>query len=505
MANLAGKQPAPIAVNGSTAETKAALKKKRREKKAAKQATVEQALTHGKKNSGMKKKQLRKNFYLMCLLDCLTYGPVRFPDKYAHKTSCFIQKFSADIPICKGGDTPGKFYLRIAPTLYNHVTWEIDPSPSTTKVYTANTRYPAQGDIGAGQVPQKLEATFGNLVYPPHFTLSTDSKIKIPLLGDGKIVLPSPQTASTVVNVGILNDWFDNNLVAANWQLVDDVGTPYTPVGGVATCTNLNTKYVVIQIKSPSAPAFLKDFSATVSVAQPATTANVGATIREANNVTDYDELVSTSSGTPLVEKYRIVAMQALVTYMGNDFQNGGRIAGTLIRGGTDPDDANLVDVATISSSNDAVDLPVRTGMYAVWTPSEERDMAWRDPTEGDDDFELPTLVIAGTTELQVAGGVATGEYPIIRLQVGMCVEATTHRTLLPIEYSPIDPYQIQAAQQALQGFPMITENPLHVADIKNAFKKVASVGHEIYNKISPMIPIAMNVAKALGPLMALL
>jgi uncharacterized protein (DUF1330 family) len=322
---------------------------------------------------------------------------------------------------------------------------------------------------------------------------NTDATQKLQT-NSGQISVPVNTTGDILITCQQLTTWEGVDLSQVSWQVVDDLGAQFTAVAGVATVTNHSAKWLKFRVKNTTATeCYLKDFS--MLLAMPfSTTPTEGETIRVSEDVPDYAVLSHQDvSDEPLIEEYRVVGMTALVTFMGNALNSDGQIAGTRMEGGDDPDDVGLVDFSSIASAQGARDFPLKKGMYLIWKPSDEQDMAWRNPDDDDAMYKLPSLIFAGTSN--------TTTPPRIRLKVVMAIEATTNRMVFPTTWSRIDRYELESARLALQGAQLINENPLHWEDVKRVLMSVYNKGNKFYTAIKPALPYVQKAAEVLGPL----
>ena len=135
---------------------------------------------------------------------------------------------------------------------------------------------------------------------------------------------------------------------------------------------------------------------------------------------------------------------------------------------------------------------PLRTGAYLLWKPTDPKDVSFREPDFDNADGDLPSLYVAGKS---------TDSGCQIRLRLCLCVEAKTTRQILPTIYSRVNPDEIAAVNQALQGIPNAMENPLHLSKIADFLRGVVHKGEEFWARYQRPIMAAAKAASSVAPL----
>lgn len=160
------------------------------------------------------------------------------------------------------------------------------------------------------------------------------------------------------------------------------------------------------------------------------------------------------------VEQYRVAALSALVSYTGNQFNNGGVIAAARVRPGY------AYPTAPFESLTQLVDHsyngPLKDGAYVWWRPSSVSEF----------DFLGPHDRPAGTT-LRVAGKFADPNGSI-KVTLRMVVEFYSRLQIFSRDVFPpmIDDYNIEFVR--LECLPAATCNPSHSEIFRRLVKGAA-------------------------------
>lgn len=207
----------------------------------------------------------------------------------------------------------------------------------------------------------------------------------------------------------------------------------------------------------------------------------------------DRHQFAEESAALDLFDSYRVVGQSVLITYLGDRMYDGGRCVGYYYKGTQDPIEENLMNRDIIAAKPGSYSGSLRDGLYMIWRPAKDLDMAFRDP---DDDYfngGLPVLVFAGKADHDTAS---------IRVRVVTVYEFETTSALIDQEYSPVKPDWITKANIALQGFPFAMGNPIHVKEIRNFLANLVTKGRHAWNTVAPYAQTAWNVGRTALPLL---
>lgn len=416
------------------------------------------------------------NQYLKCLLNPEQYGPCSYPDMFGDRTTLgkFILNRSLYI------DNDGNFEAWVSPTLPDHV-WTTRAAPiSTTQTYTMTSEYankdasPQQGQFQ----PWKISTTASRAPGYSNF-VAEDTSDAIQCLPDttgntlGNYYFPFPSNVSSATlataNYGQAGGFQTWDIVGGNVTVewVDLAGTATTiPQTQAATAITFVGGGGYVRLSLSAGKGYVKSMSFQLVVTYGATT---GQAVDTSYSVTDYEDLYCNGEGQGVYEEYRVVAMSALVTFQGDTLYNGGQITARFVEGGEDPDALGWYDYDQLASVPGSYEGPLMTGCYMVWKPTDTQDMEFRKPIATNDGGILPSLLVLGRARNPTNA--------VVRLRTCMIVEAKTFKSYIPILPSRVCLEEIEAATRALQGFPMITENPLHVAAVKDFLRGVVRKG----------------------------
>lgn len=455
------------------------------------QRRLAQSKRDKKMNSGPKTKTLAKQFgeqqyqraasrggqydntYLKCLVNPEQYGPCAYPDMFGDRTTLGKFIFNRSLYL----DTNGNFEAWINPTLNDHV-WTTKAAPVSSSqtyefysTYANKDRSPTQGQWS----PWKVTTTAAR---PPGMAniVGEDTDDAIQALPDtsnntlGSYYFPFPSNVTGVTieiqtsGAGVL--LYDPNVVTVvEW--VDLAGTATTvPQTSTATAVTIVGGGGYFRLATTAGKTYVQSMKAEFVVTYGATT---GQAVDTSYNVTDYEDLYCSGGGEGVYEEYRVVALSALVTFQGDTLYNGGQITARFVEGGEDPDTLGWYDYDALASVPGSYEGPLMTGCYMIWKPTDTEDMEFRKPTTNNDGGVLPSLLVLGR-----ARNVSNA---VVRLRTCMIVEAKSFKSYIPVLPSRVSLAEIEAAARALQGFPMITENPLHVQAIKDFLRGIIRKG----------------------------
>lgn len=174
-------------------------------------------------------------------------------------------------------------------------------------------------------------------------------------------------------------------------------------------------------------------------------------------------------SSFDFVQEYNIVAMGELISYEGNDLQNGGSRAAMLYRGGKGPWMDGLNGFERVASALNGQERPLKVGVFQWWKPSDEGDMAFRSRSDLIKTYAMPTIVnfwqVATPTQLKS-----------LRIRAQLVCEAKTQDMTRPVIVPTANPLGIARVMNMVQHVPVVMDNPRHWGAIgsflKSAFGK---------------------------------
>jgi hypothetical protein len=170
------------------------------------------------------------------------------------------------------------------------------------------------------------------------------------------------------------------------------------------------------------------------------------------------------------VEKYRVTAQSALVTYMGNVLTMAGQATALLYRGGIPCQFNQLYDYSTVGRHKHSYSGPMIEGSYAYWEPQDTGDMVFSS-IFADNVFKRPYIVCAGL--VNQASSDPADFVGIIRLRVITHLEFTSRSQIFESLPSQVRPDLIVARAQILRGVPNAMENGKHLDKLKAIGKKI--------------------------------
>lgn len=461
--------------------------------KVAKQKAKQQVVQH--MGQLIASRKAMPNPFLMGLLLPAQYGPVCYPDKFGDRTVLGRLKYVGVVTV---DDTSGEAVFVVNPTMPDNI---VMPTLTTgTTVFSSFTRFAlTNGDLTKGlQVPWKFTTSgytfpsgmedamlIGGDSYIPFFTSNLGGTIsgyvgayRLPEGADGTIASFNVVSGSYYYTGTVTPriQCYDANYVLLNTYALT-AGTPQVVQAG--------TVFIVPSAQGGSASNSVRDW--TVNITLPA-----GNSVPNWIPCQDYDTLAGPDGdGGNIYESYRTTGLSVLTSYVGDVTKEGGQISSAFIQGGETIEDLNLFTFQSVASLPQARTGPLRLGDYSFWKPVDNADMDFRKVNTDNSDASFPYIVIAiSQTEKALQ---------VLRVEVQLCVEATTRRAFMFPRPSVVDEYQIQAANMALQGIPMSMENPLHLEEIKRFLKNILQKGSEMYTAIRPHLPAITSAAKVLA------
>lgn len=441
-----------------------------------------------------------KSRYLRTLLDPEAFGPTCYPDDFGDKVTLGKFVLSKTVQV----DSSGNFAVWANPTL--NATLAYPPtSAGFTATYLLAQEY-SQDSSDPLHPRVSISATAGDQSYVkfpvgPGFTDSNGDAHILEVTEGTKIRLPKGYTAASITIIAAGTGAWD--ALGLTWQTrvpggATSILTPGTPASFI-----LGHDWFQLQVTktATASKTYLQKLNISLSIT---TAANNAPWIFD--DVPDYDLLVgddendvdggvvsTVTTTTPLYMEYRPVAMSLLVSFVGNELYNGGTIAAKYLSGGETPGRLNYPTYEELAQVPNAFQGPLKTGAYCWWKPTDPKDVSFREPNYQNTTGDLPSLYVAGK-----ATDAANTQ---IRLRLCICVEAKTTRQILPTEYSTVNPDEIAAASQALQGISNVMENPLHLEKIGNFLRSIVRKGENFWAKYQRPIMAAATAAKTVAPL----
>jgi len=489
----AGKKAVKKVVN----EAERRLAQSLRDKATAKAAPkVQKSL--GKSGAG-KAMGSCENRYLCQLLDPEQYGPSPYPDNFGDQTTTALFIYNSDVPI---DSDSGEFGIVVNPTLPDHVRFLENVPASTARVYNFDFNW-SQNPIspGAQQMVIGTGLTTVNLgkatgaVY-----LQTDVSQRLEL-DDGWILLPAYTAGTLSITMGSLASlgvWSKVSGIKACNVVGSDGSSTNIPTGATTVLPNNLTK-IKIQLSDSAGPIYLLTFPGSVCTFTLNFTTGAVVTQNWVNHsVANYTNLLGSDDVQAVYTAYRTVAMTALITYKGDTLYDGGTIAGRYMEGGSTAFDQGYISYDTLSTARGSYDGASKKGAYAWWKPRDAVHMAFRDVDSPNDEGYYPHLVFFGKITTSTISAAK------LRLRVAMVLEAATTTMFVPVQFSRVAVWEIEAADMAIQTIPRIMENPVHVEAIRNFLRGVIKKGQEITASVKPYLPAMMKLAATAAPLLGL-
>jgi hypothetical protein len=197
-------------------------------------------------------------------------------------------------------------------------------------------------------------------------------------------------------------------------------------------------------------------------------------------------------------DRYRVVAMSALLTNVSNQFSINGTTTGILVRGGEPPLYNNIADSGQLGEFDGAYNGKLKDGQYTWWHPFDTRDMEFQN--KSGDSWLRPYII--NTSKFSI-GDSTTNQFQLV---VGICYEMTTHSQTYRSTSSPVDLKALVAADKLVSKLQccVSTSNDAH-DDILKFLKipvELTSFGvDELIGKFDKLPPAFQNAI----PLMQLM
>lgn len=456
-----------------------------------KKALVSEALT----KAGAKPKSC-DNRYLCQLLDPESYGPSAYPDQFGDQTTTSLFIFNDDVPI---DPTTGEFGIIVSPTLPDHVKMLTNVSGSTAQVYKFDAQW------GSKDTPMVINSSLTTINWgratASSIFLYTDEKVELQV-DDGWILLPpyAPGTLKMQMpnSLNTMGTFSQTPGTVAAAVVGSDNSVTALPANTLTTLPDNLTK-IKFQISAVQGPVNLLLFPGTS--ANPTiqfTTAATGTQQWQKYRVADYDNLAGSDDVQAVYTNYRVVALTSLLTYKGDTIYDGGTLAGRYMEGGSTCFDQGFVDYDSLAKARGSYDGRVKTGAYGWWKPRDTIHMAFRAVETENETGSLPHMVFMGKMTTAVLTSAK------LRLRTAMVIEASTTTMFVPVTFSRVAPWEIEATDLVVQNLPRIMENPLHLAAIRDFLRQVVAKGREVTAAVKPYLPAMMKVASVVAPMLGI-
>lgn len=443
---------------------------------------------------------------LRAMLDPERFGPSDYPDAFGGAVTHGKFIINHDVDFDQNGD----FSLWANPTLASTLTASRNPV-GVNQRFASSTTW-SVGDAGNLDAPgtQYLAAApnYSNLKVnaPSYFVAGTS--FNIPMSARTRMELPTGYTAAQLT------------LAAGATASIGPVAFRLTGSSGIIGALVPGTPLVIptgltfIQLEAttnmpaPSSTDWLRSCSFFLDVTPLAGSGQQYDTfdVPDFVNLTGASIAGGNAPGTyvpPLYEEYRCTAMSMLVSFRGNTLYDGGNIAGRYLTGGESPESLDVSDYTSLANLPGSFDNGLRTGAYCIWKPTDVKDMEFRPVSYDNTEASALGGGIAGSLpSIYVAGRCTDPLNSQVRVRLVINVEAKTSRQLLVTHQSRVAPEEVAFTMAALQSFPMVVENPLHLDAIKNFLGKALKKGEEVWHKWEKPARIALDLGRELAPLL---
>jgi hypothetical protein len=209
------------------------------------------------------------------------------------------------------------------------------------------------------------------------------------------------------------------------------------------------------------------------------------------------DELTEFSSG--LWSQYRLVSQSSWLTYVGGTLNDIGEVYGALIedRRYAADRDHNYLSSAGIATVRNAYRGKAPLGAYAIWKPTNSRDIEFR---------SLPYRFNfnAPFTSLSIESGtVRAAANFVLRVVSNWEVQTLAAIYRDSLRESVIDPTEMMDVFRIMQHFPPVMANDDHQSAISSFFSSLWSGIKSAGKGIIGALPTLMKVGEAAAPLFA--
>lgn len=439
---------------------------------------------------------------VMAIINPESVSGFRYPDTYTEGTSCYQAINNFFVPV-KQSTTPGilnypngSYYFEVHPEIENNVRYLDETDHTVTPeaisgqvtgsyMETSNLYGLYKGDgerKGASFVLSSATQTF-DVVLP----MADESGVPQPPIYTsegipGYYYLPCNKDNGAVSSASAFRIVFVVGAASATpsveWVLeqVANDGSILATANGTTTTVGVQSLSLSLNSTAPQSPSNLLSWK--IRVTLKATGGHYAAVyINELQMVYWSDIIKYKSEALPDliqlkrdVEKYRVTAQSALLTYYGSNLTNGGFATCILYRGGIPAQMAGLYDYSSISEHPYSYDGPLREGTYGYWEGMDSTDYSFR-TVMSNELYKRPYLIGTGT----YAGDPATGtiDQPnILRGRMITHFEFTTRSQVYDVKPSPACILALQEGMRVISGVPNVMENGKHLAKLRRIASK---------------------------------
>ena len=457
--------------------------------------------------------------FAMASLDPEHHGPYRYPDEFTEPTSVYSALNNIDLPIMVNSDpeniiwngvSSGEYWAEIHPELDDTITYMTAENGRSTFVYM---NMGEQSNL-FGFKP--ADGSGASAYYPPvsKLTLAPGEKahVVLPWTDKAGVLQRTRRTADGYEMLlpfflEVAFGWFGCPKGASNKSTIEVTGLANgVPITPQSWSTQGGTSGSYDYIYNGSANEVGWGLSLMIeNIPDAAGGRPVSFDLCGQAEILTFlfeaQELADVSSLRSDVEKYRVNAQSALVTYMGNVLTMAGQCATLLYRGGIPSHFNQIWNYKTVSQHQHSYNGPTVEGTYAYWEPQDTNDMIFQS-IFSDNIFKRPYIVCAGIVNQQ--SNVPEDFEGIIRLRVVTHLEFTSKSQIYESIPSAVRPDLIVARAQILRGVPNAMENGKHLDKLKSIGKKIFSGAKKTAQFLYTHRGAIMAAGEALAPLVAL-
>jgi hypothetical protein len=318
---------------------------------------------------------------------------LKWPDSYSERTSTYkaLNNFFLPVALTEHDDYPqGSYYAEVHPELNDTIMYleEFDSSAENTYVTGGFTTF--EEDNNFGFFDENMKPVRGNIIGGGKYQLVFNLRDRggtpqIPRFSDSDVgtvseagfwYLPCKGGGVHIwtidwINLGGAFDWKCQQVSRTGAVLIETTGT-------TSSLTSAGTSMTLVA--SPDAVHSFKlvfeitPLSGDLPVLKVDTQASFLLTeLRMAN-----EPLSDATQLNRDIEKYRVVAQSALLTYVGSELTNAGDCSALLYRGGLPSQYSRLSSYSDIAEHPDAYEGPLRDGTYVYWEGQDAVDYSFR-------------------------------------------------------------------------------------------------------------------------------
>jgi len=462
------------------------------------------------------------NNYVLSIADPEGHGPMRYPDHFSESTALFKGLIDIDMPLIESDDIidlpRGTYYNEVRPELNNILSYiqEFDGSvegrlvsgsidltnkanhfgfwdrskTSFTRSGLSQGTYdcvlPMESKDGVPQLPSFVTPTTATVnthgfFYLPFRNIDTAAPISSPY----SMILSGLNTGEDgAVIFSVLNNTGDV-IISDNVEVLtgESFKLVLTPANTVSPRARFSWRLQVEVINTSM--TFDADF----------TQMRVSVTYRPNDIMFEEFNLIDIQSLQDNVEKYRVTALSALSTFIGNPLTVSGKATSYLYKGGVPAQYKGLYDYETVAILTDSYAGKILDGTYTYWEPADTTDMSYIS-LSAVNPYKKPYIISSGQFNGEVAD--FTNQ---LKLRVNICIEFTTKSQIWTLSPSPVCPCLIAMAARVLSNEPNSMENGKHLARIKQFFRRTGGGAKKVANWIFTHRGELEAVGSALLPL----